>query len=70
MTKIELYPELRKPSWLKEGVEVKCAGEGQDVFTVFEIDESSCSVWLDTLDGYSHGRESWSKLSENKLEEK
>ncbi len=28
MTKIELYPELRKPPWLKEGVEVKCAGEG------------------------------------------
>lgn len=65
MTKIELYPHTTKPSWLKKGAIVKCLGEGEDLFIVFEVEELSCSAWLDTPDGYSHGRESWSKLSNN-----
>ena len=69
-TIIEIYPKTPKPNWLKVGTKCNCHGEGREVFIINDIDEKSCSSMLLTLDCDIHGRESWSKLHLEFLEEK
>ncbi len=62
-TVINIYPKVKRPVWLKVGALCECYGEGMGVtFSVYDIDERTCSSMLLTKDGSLHGRESWRKL--------
>lgn len=61
--KINIYPKIEKPLWLKVGATCECNGEGMDIFTVDEIDDKNCRAALLNSRGYDHGWESWGKLT-------
>jgi hypothetical protein len=60
---VEMYPELKRPAWMKKDAKVQCLGEGKSVFTVECVLPHFCASVLITKDGLDHGAESWSKLS-------
>ena len=68
MTKIEIYPKVSKPKWLKPGVWCYCLGEAYEKFIVDQV--FSVNATLINEAGYDHGLESFSKLYQdlNELE--
>lgn len=69
-TVIEIYPAVPKPEWVKVGALCNVRGEAQDVFRILAVSERAVDLmngkWnFDRWnDGYSHGRESFEKITE------
>lgn len=59
-----LYPDVKRPKWLKKGMKVYCRGDGDKVLIVEKISVKGSRAFLLDEKGYAHGWESFSKLEQ------
>jgi hypothetical protein len=63
---IDIYPQCDKPYWLIVGAICKCWGEGEDLFRIDMVGKNAAILY--TLNGKTHGWESFTKLHRTGIE--